>query len=255
VAGVSDQQPNRRARRIAAATSPAPAVAAAVERAAVEREGDAPIDGSAPAEAAQALAAGDLPAVQPEAIAAVDAAVVPEPTLVAQPDAPAPIVTASPPLTGEPDALDVVQAKAAAHVDVDSDGSVPDREAPHATAAGQPMLTIERGGFPAFASHEGHATITSSSTTASLSAATLLTGTRDLSAGRMPSEARARVKVIEVVGPRQGRRRAGFAFGPEPRRFLGTQLTDAQLDAIRADRMLTVGISEIDADDALFPDG
>ncbi|MES2754884.1 MAG: HI1506-related protein [Pseudomonadota bacterium] len=65
------------------------------------------------------------------------------------------------------------------------------------------------------------------------------------SAPPAPSRA-AKRPGISVVGPRVGRRRAGFAFGAEPTRIALTDLDETQLAAIVADPTLTVANIEIE---------
>lgn len=58
----------------------------------------------------------------------------------------------------------------------------------------------------------------------------------------------ATVTVIEVVGPAQGRRRAGRSFGTQPQRFLAGELDQDEIEMLRSDPLLAVGISEVEAD-------
>lgn len=110
-----------------------PAIEASAERAAIEREAGADVD----ADAALAVPAADLPAS--------DAAVLPEPTLVAEPGAPQPIVTAAPVLAAEPTATDVVKADAAADRAAAGLEPAADLSELHQAAAGQTTLAIDMG--------------------------------------------------------------------------------------------------------------
>ncbi|HEX8485702.1 hypothetical protein [Sphingomonas sp.] len=274
---------NRRGRRAAAATVPAvaaiePAVEAAAERAAIER-----VPGEPAAGAPVPVPAADLPAV--------DTAVLPEPTLIAEPGEPLPIVTASPILAAEPSALDVVQADAAAERVAAGMELAPAGDGPHPAAAGQPTLTIEG------ATADGVARALDSASSEMLDRRRAIVGERrddvdrfddlpsldelladlgvimrrdpeaywivrdQLLADEQPGDrvapaaeaTPATVTVIEVVGPPQGRRRAGLTFGPQPRRFLAGELTEDDIAVLRADPLLAVGVSEVAEADALAP--
>jgi hypothetical protein len=328
VVGMSDT-PNRRSRRAAAATAPvAAATEAAADRAAIER--DPSIDATAPA----AVDAQIVPAAE----VADNATVLPEPTLVAEPDKPMPIVTASPILAIEPSAIDVVKADGQA--DRVASGLEParDPDGPHAAAAGQPTLTIEgdavasalkgaiggvskvgesifgerdtreagrRYGFGDGVSNgpeysdgdiegfvrelteirdtdpvrfgriyleatgepwplapEDDRVLPLEDITRGLEHLLL---TRDTIAmdiirtrffdepARAFGDAETRsagptVTVIEVIGPAQGRRRAGRSFGTQPQRFLAGELNQGEIEMLRSDPLLAVGISEVEAD-------
>ncbi|MGK7661168.1 hypothetical protein ACSQ8I_08380 [Marinovum sp. E06] len=52
--------------------------------------------------------------------------------------------------------------------------------------------------------------------------------------------------VVEVTGPKQGRRRAGHRFGPEPVLFHAGELTEDDLVALEADPLLTVVVRAAD---------
>jgi hypothetical protein len=318
--------PNRRSRRAAAATAPvAPAVEASAERAAIER--DPSIDATAP----PAIDGPIVPGVE----VADNAAVLPEPTLVADPDKPMPIVTASPILAIEPSAIDVVKADAQA--DRVESGLEParDPDGPHAAAAGQPTLTIEgnavvtgaetasdrlwpnrdgtdlaqRYGFGDGASDRpeygdgdiegfireiagirdndperfgrlfleatGEPWQVTPERDRALSLEDIVGGLEHLQltgdvvgmdiirtrffdtparafgdsvADRETRPAVPTVTVIEVVGPAQGRRRAGRSFGTQPTRFLAGELDQEEIELLRSDPLLAVGISEVEAD-------
>lgn len=53
---------------------------------------------------------------------------------------------------------------------------------------------------------------------------------------------RAPALTVVVTGPKQGRRRAGRAFGPEPVSFNVMDLTEDEIAAFQADPLLTVEI-------------
>ena len=199
-----------------------PAIDAAVDHAAAERldEPVAPI-AIEPAPAATVLAVAD------------DAMVLPKPELIAEPGRPEPLVTASPPLAAEPSAADVIDAAAAAATRKLADAGVPvpfdalNRDGPYFAAAGQPVLAIEP--------------------TRAVDAATVAADALDpVALAAAAPHAPERVTVVEIVGPHRGRWRGGLAFGPTPRRFLLSQLTDAQLEAIAADPQLATGVREVD---------
>lgn len=313
-----NENPNRRSRRAAAATAPvAPAIEASANRAAIER--DPSIDAAAPP-------AVDGPIV-PGAEVADNATVLPEPTLVAQPDKPMPIVTASPILAVEPTATDVVKADAQA--DRVASGLEPagDPDGPHSAAAGQPTLTIEGQakspvgygdgamieqlkpgnagptldkphyglsnvegliremidvrdidplrfgrvyldvtGEPWPLLSEGDSVLSLEDIVGGLEHLQLTgdvvgmdiirtrffdTPARAFGDGVTDRETRPTVPtvtVIEVVGPAQGRRRAGRSFGTQPTRFLAGELDQDEIDMLRSDPLLAVGISEVEAD-------
>ena len=174
--------------------------------------------------------ASDVVATPPAGFVPVDNAVLPDPTLKAEPGVPQPIVTAAPPLAAEPDALDVakVEADAAAPADVRTAAA-----GGGDSVAGQSMLAIERDPKLGLTG-EPHVAFGDRASLADMAPRGGWQGQK--------------IAVIEVVGPPQGRRRAGLAFGPEPRRFLATQLTGGQLSAIRADPMLAVGVTDVDRD-------
>lgn len=50
----------------------------------------------------------------------------------------------------------------------------------------------------------------------------------------------ARAATITVLGPPQGRRRAGVRFGPEPVEIPAAKLSKAQLEALKSDPLLSV---------------
>lgn len=208
-----------------------PAMDAAASRAAAERVADPadvqPLPPIAPEGGIVPLAIGDpdLPTT-----------VLPEPTLVPPEGVVPPVVTASPPLAAEPSAVDVMQAANAEDDRIVNFGGLPTgtdpaREGPHFTEAGQPMLAIQPAPLGAAA-------------IAAEAAATPL----PLDWDRDPLD--VLVEVLEVTGPERGRWRGGLAFGREPRRFLRTQVTDAQLDAIQADPLLSWRFRTITAADA-----
>lgn len=306
VDGVNAAKPNRQARRAAEATATAkPAIDASIERAAIERN-----PAGAPDLAAIASAA-DTTIVAP----AADARVVPEPTLVAEPGAPKPIVTASPILAVELDALDVANEQTKSDRVAAGMESAADADAPHGAAAGQPTLTIDRHAVPEVLRDA----IADGALVGSSRAATLSIGSarrdvlgndasddlgRQMDSGRQvmtldeilhnldllshsdpigmdiirtrffadaerrdrddaslrlfaprASSSASLVTVIEVVGPPQGRRRAGRSFGPKAVRFLASQLDADAVAALRADPLLTVGVSEVEADAFGYPVG
>lgn len=241
---------NRHWRRAAAAAPIEPAIEASAERAAIERDPADPV--------------GEI--VTPSVDLPEDhVAVLPEPTLVAELGAPQPIVTASPILATEPSALDVVQAAAAAEREEAGTGPASDRDASFGTIAGQPTLTIE-GGVVAAGPAAGDASPPYGRDFISVDDLVSELKTRrgvdpfgysevlfrlDLVEIRPASAPpAATVGVIEVVGPAQGRRRAGMMFGSVPQRFRASQLSEAQLAALRADPLLAVGVSEVAEADA-----
>lgn len=277
VAGMSDTPtPNRRARRAEAATAPVkPAVAASADRAAIER---------APGGDVQALAATDSAAVPAADLPDGDTAVLPEPTLIAEPDKPMPIVTASPPLAIEPGAVDVVQAEVAADRVAAGSEPVADRDGPNFAAAGQPVLTIEPGVdrhadrdidrlYDRSLAAQGDDILAGGDWPADAPSHDALMTHLDRLALANPEvleDIRLRffagqerpasffagepfvptVRVIKVVGPQQGRRRAGNSFGPQPRHFTDGELTEAEILALQADPLLSVSITDVPADQA-----
>lgn len=179
-----------------------------------------------------------LPVATEGAAIATEAAALPDPTIIAEPGEPRPVVTASPPIAAEATVLDVLKGTDAG-ASVLEPGAV-EHEKP--AIAGQPMIAIDvdadaaqrqsrfDGAEAAFT--ERRAAEAAASGDATFGGALAVPGTK--------------VTVVTVVGPIQGRRRAGFAFGPEPRHFLSTQLTPEQAEAIQADPMLAVGVSDLD---------
>lgn len=274
MAGMIDNPtPNRRQRRAAAATGDVAADLKGGNATAPDvTEPPVPPADVVPAPAARS----DLPD---------DAAVLPDATLRAEPGVPVPIVTASPPLAAEASAIDVVQADAAAERVATGAEAPGDRDRAHPAVAGQSMLVtddrakIERAredvAFPASkgvgfaereATHDGFVVPTLDEIARGLELlaerdplALDMIRTRffpDYQLDFVERSDEATVTVIEVVGPEQGRRRAGMTFGPEPRRFLVSDLRADELDAIRSDKQLTVGVSEMGLADAniAFPD-
>lgn len=245
-----------------------PAIDASVERAAIERDPASAID---PATSTPVIPAADLPAP--------DATVVPEPTLIAEPGLPQPIVTASPPLAAEPSAVDVQNAAATA--DRVAAGMEPavDPDGPQPTAAGQTMLTFDDGvrrdrtiaaTKADLGGREDHTTpappidaiiagLEHLSRTDPIGMEIIRTGyfadgPRDALERRADTFAKPRtVTVYEVVGPAGGRRRAGRLFGPQPQRFAAYELTSADIAALRSDPLLAVGTSEVEADAFGYP--
>lgn len=70
------------------------------------------------------------------------------------------------------------------------------------------------------------------------------------------SEAHARRTGVRIVGPQQGRRRAGRSFGPEAQVIPAILLGEDDLRAIDGDPLLTWSVVEIDtaeADDEAEP--
>ncbi len=293
MAGMSDTPtPNRRTRRTAAATGTAPvqpAIDAAVDRAAIER--DPASTGDVPAVDAPVLPADGLPGDP--------AAVLPEPTLTGEPDRPTPIVTAAPPVTGEPSAIDVAQAEAITDRVTGGIATEADRDRPYPAAAGQPMIAIEGPGAAGQALREA----IGDGAVDQIGASTFdILGDRDRRGfGRQPSDdlvvldfddlvlnlqllsdhdpaalfaigqrfffgstitgvtpttAEPTVTVIEVVGPAQGRRRAGMSFGPKAQRFLASTFNEDDLSALRRDPLLAVSIGQMSLAEAAiaFPD-
>lgn len=217
----------------AAAIASASADASAPDQAAVTGTPTPAVASLPPVNADVPVPPADIVPAPPAGAEPDPATVLPDPTLTAEPQAPQPLVTASPPLAAEPDALDVIDAQRAA-----AEGGDPLADPlairPDLAVAGQPMLTIERDPLDVDRRDVGSDP-----------------AREHILANLWSFHPDERVKVVEVVGPARGRRRAGFAFGPEPRRFLGSQLTDEQLEAIRSDAMLTVGISELSAADVV----
>ncbi|QPT09711.1 hypothetical protein [Sphingomonas paucimobilis] len=178
-----------------------------------------------------------LPVATEGATIATEAAALPDPTIVAEPGEPRPVVTASPPIAAEATVLDVLKG-ADAGASVLEPGAV---ETEKAAIAGQPMIAIDAG------TDEAQRQSRLDSAAASITARDEPAWSGfDSARDTAPIVPRAKVTVVTVVGPVQGRRRAGFAFGPEPRHFLATQLTPEQAEAIAADPMLAVGVRELD---------
>lgn len=304
MAGVIAPHSRRGRKPVATATATAPvepAIAASAERAAIERDPAIAVDPAA------------TPAIDPQlaAEAPIDGAVLPEPTLVAEPGAPPPIVTAAPILAVEPAAIDVVEAEAAAARAAAGIDPAVDPAGPHSAAAGQPTLTIEESGAERAANRIAggadvarvdwspltrapHAIMTpvnpadtvrvgEDRPAISIPSTIELLDELDLRMARQP-ELRAVVRdwfgvalgrndpsfaaldrsgaptagmvaIVEVVGPLQGRRRAGRSFGPQAVRFLASELSADEIAALRADPLLTVGVTDVaeaDVDPALF---
>jgi uncharacterized Zn-binding protein involved in type VI secretion len=148
VAGMTPEAPRSHKRKkdlLGGTAAVEPAIAASAERAAIERADTAPV---ADAQGADPLAPAPAAVIAPE----TGTAVLPEPTLVAEPGGPMPIVTASPILAIEPSAVDVVQADAAANRVAAGLEPTADQADRHDAAAGQPTLTIE-GSDAARAAH------------------------------------------------------------------------------------------------------
>ncbi len=64
------------------------------------------------------------------------------------------------------------------------------------------------------------------------------------------SEAHARRTGVRVVGPQQGRRRAGRSFGPEAQVIPAILLGEDELRAIDGDPLLSWSVVEIDTAEA-----
>lgn len=181
-----------------------------------------------------------LPVATEGATIATEAAALPDPTIVAEPGEPRPVVTASPPIAAEATVLDVLKGTDAG-ASVLEPGAV-EHEKP--AIAGQPMIAIDADADAAQRRSrlDGVEAALVEQRAAGAGALGDATFNRDLA---VPG---TKVTVVTVVGPIQGRRRAGFAFGPEPRHFLLTQLTPEQAQAIEADPMLAMGVRELDED-------
>ncbi|WP_454280523.1 hypothetical protein [Sphingomonas sp. Marseille-Q8236] len=178
-----------------------------------------------------------LPVATEDTTISTGAAALPDPTIVAEPGEPQPVVTASPPIAAEATVLDVLKG-AEAGASVLEPGAV-EQEKP--AVAAQPMIAIEAG-----ADEAQRQSLLDSAAAATLSGATPPAAPPAAATDRDPAFPGTKVTVVTVVGPVQGRRRAGFAFGPEPRHFLSTQLTPEQAEAIAGDPMLAVGVRELD---------
>ena len=233
---------------------------------------------------APSIPASDIVPAPPAAAAPIDGAVLPDPTLVAVPGAPQPIVTASPPLAAEADAMDVVEAAAAA--DRVASGLEPSTEIDgrHPAIAGQTMLTIDRSAvaensvelsprIEAGSTDRGEQSGADAAPTIDVIIAGLEhlartdpTGMDIIRASFFGGEPRDRLKsgvdqlakgrtitVYEVVGPANGRRRAGRSFGPKALRILASDLTREEIASLRSDPLLAVGVSEVEADAFGYP--
>ncbi|MEE8612273.1 MAG: hypothetical protein V3V60_15955 [Sphingomonas aquatilis] len=267
MAGVTDNPtPNRRQRRAAAATGSAADRAVAIDTApgTVAIEGDAAVPAS---DVVPAPAAGTVPD---------DTVVLPDPTLAAEPGAAQPIVTASPVLAAEPSAIDVVKADERA--DRIAAGQEPGATGDPAldTVAGQPTLTIERSALDAYT--QVSAGVSAKAPTWASDDAELLPSIDGISAmldrlsivdpdgwhlirerhfdmfdrnPRVPATAGTEaISVVTVTGPPQGRRRAGMSFGVDPKVFLASDLTMETIIALRADPLLAVSVTNLDAEAA-----
>ena len=179
-----------------------------------------------------------LPVATEGAAIATEGAALPDPTIVAEPGEPRPVVTASPPIAAEATVLDVLKGTDAG-ASVMKPGAV-EHEKP--AIAGQPMIAIDADADAAQRQSRlyGVEAALAEQRAAEPGALGDTAFNRDLA---VPG---TKVTIVTVVGPIQGRRRAGFAFGPEPRHFLLTQLTPEQAEAIQADPMLAVGVSDLD---------
>ena len=193
----------------AAATSPAIAPAAVVDPlAAIEPAINAAAARAAAERTADSAAAVEVPPVPSAPVVAdlgTPATVLPEPALPTPPEAPMPLVTASPPIAAEPSVMDVIDAgKAEAgqllgQVGFDVGAGTADRGGPRFAEAGQPMIAIEP-------TRPSAATVAAEAATTPLPPPLGGEGIRDIT-------------VVEVTGPERGRYRAGLAFGATPRRF------------------------------------
>lgn len=181
-----------------------------------------------------------LPVATEGATIATEAAALPDPTIVAEPGEPRPVVTASPPIAAEATVLDVLKGTDAG-ASVLEPGAV-EHEMP--AIAAQPMIAIDADADAAQRQSRFYAAEAALAEQRAAVAGALGDATFD---GNLAGPG-TKVTVVTVVGPIQGRRRAGFAFGPEPRHFLLTQLTPEQARAIEADPMLAVGVRELDED-------
>lgn len=271
MAGVTDiPTPNRRQRRAAAATAESADGSVAIDTA----TGAVTIDGEA-AVPASAVVPAPAAGTEPD-----DAVVLPDPTLTAEPGVPQPIVTASPVLAAEPSAIDVVQAEQRA--DRVAAGLEPGATGDPAldTVAGQPTLTIERGALDAnaqaytqiivgpsakpqsWAFGDGEPLPSIDEISAVLDRLSIVDPDgwhliRERHFGmfygnpRVPATAGTEaISVVTVTGPPQGRRRAGMSFGVDPKVFLASDLTMETIIALRADPLLAVSVTNLDAETA-----
>lgn len=230
------------------------------------------------------IPASDIVPAPPAAAAPIDGTVLPDPTLVAVSGAPQPIVTASPPLAAEADAMDVVEAAAAADRVASELEPSTEADGPKPATAGQTMLTIDHSAVAldrvelsprigaGSADLEAQSDIDTPPTIDVIIAGlehlalTDPTGMDIIRASFFGGEPRDRLKsgvdqfakgrtitVYEVVGPANGRRRAGRSFGPKALRILASDLTREEIASLRSDPLLAVGISEVEADAFGYP--
>lgn len=225
----------------------------------------------------KSVSASDVVVAPPASAAPDTGAVLPDPTLTAETGAPKPIVTASPPLAAEPDALDVAKVQLGGRDPEHSAAGDPANPA----VAGQTMLTIDRVGIGAvggdgFAERmesvasnprleQGVPVLTIDQVIHNLELLahsdpigmdmirTRFFSVDDRAPGDVPEDRTGRpgtatVTLIEVVGPPQGRRRAGRMFGPKAQRFLGGELNADDIAQLRSDPLLAIGVSEVEAD-------
>ena len=217
-----------------------------------------------------------------------NAAVLLDPTLTGEPDAPQPIVSAAPVLAMEPSAIDVAKADARAErIETGMEPGATGDAALDAVAA-QPPIAIEgetrsaaavRGALQSALAdgvtrgHRGDVISVDEMFAAGgvpplgviADVLELLAihdpdaldylGERYFSRGVRSSTDRPianhddTITVIAVTGPAQGRRRAGMSFGTQARLFLANDLSEAAITALRADPALAVSINEVDANE------
>ncbi len=146
MAGMNDKS----ARRQGGASKLLASTAAVTEKGIVD-----PAAGASPVVIDPPIPAADVVPAPPAGSEPDNAAVLLDPTLTGEPDAPQPIVSAAPVLAMEPSAVDVVQAEAKAErIDAGIEPGATGDAALDAVAA-QPTIAIERGAFERVASDAG----------------------------------------------------------------------------------------------------